>query len=957
MSPILAIRPLILLVRGWMTRVVFGVAFVGLWVTPGYSGVIVNPNNDGSTDVDPDPTTDVSGVSFIVGINTTGELLIDLSTNVNTLTNINSSNSFIGSNPLSTGIVTISGDGATWPHTGELSVGFFGTGTLNIENSADVTNSIAFIGRRPDSFGTATVTGNGSSWTSNDQFQVGTRGTGTLNIEDSGSITNRLGFIASFDGSMGTATVTGDGSTWTNTESLTIGREGTAILNITNGGDVINADGVLGFTSDASGTVTVNGAGSTLTHTGELTAGNAGIGTLNIEAGGVVSNTNGFIGRVLFSTGNATVTGAGSKWTNNDNLYAGGSTTTAGGTGVLNVQNGSAVSVANTLKVWGAGTVNFTGGTLEASSLDVVAGGTFSHTGGTLTVKNGSLTDANTSDVEINGTGNPITVLDNTSFDLGVRNIIVGSSDQGTLNIDNGSVVSNATGIISNLLNSTGTVSVTGTGSNWTNNNDVYVGGSSSSAGGTGILNVNTGATVSVTNTLRLWNTGTVNLFGGTLQANEITFDTNAALNFVVGTLHVTQSTFFNVANYDITTLSTGKTFRIDGAVTFTTASTLNGGMLSTGSITGFDLVDFQAGTFALTSDNLVVGTGGIAGAIIDLPAVKHITITNNATINSEGEVNIQGGSFMAATTTNNGLLQLGGGASLLDGTTLVNHATVAGDGRVSATLNNEATGQINVGNGEKISFLASGNTNAGSINATTGIVEFSADLINSTTGSITAQNTILRFTGGVTNNGVIDLSLGINDVFGDITINTNAAVNVTGSSSATFDGIVVNNGEFRVDAGSSAVLMGDVSGGGSFPGNGTILFEARFSPGNSPGEVAFGGDLVLVSSTALTLDLAGTSAGVDYDHVVVVGDLAVDGTLDVRLINGFRPQVGDTFDLLDFGSLSGAFDVINLPSLGGGLSFDISSLLTTGSIAVVPEPGTVALLSLSCLLLVRRRR
>ena len=44
----------------------------------------------------------------------------------------------------------------------------------------------------------------------------------------------------------------------------------------------------------------------------------------------------------------------------------------------------------------------------------------------------------------------------------------------------------------------------------------------------------------------------------------------------------------------------------------------------------------------------------------------------------------------------------------------------------------------------------------------------------------------------------------------------------------------------------------------------------------------------------------------------------------------------GDTFDLLDFASRSGVFTTVNLPSLGGGMTWDQSRLYTTGELLVL---------------------
>ncbi|OYW17950.1 MAG: hypothetical protein B7Z55_11545, partial [Planctomycetales bacterium 12-60-4] len=101
--------------------------------------------------------------------------------------------------------------------------------------------------------------------------------------------------------------------------------------------------------------------------------------------------------------------------------------------------------------------------------------------------------------------------------------------------------------------------------------------------------------------------------------------------------------------------------------------------------------------------------------------------------------------------------------------------------------------------------------------------------------------------------------------------------------------------------------------------------------------------------------------------------NLAVSGTLDVRS-SGFSAELGQIYNLLDWSSLTTTdftgFDVgsnyrdgsgddasqFDLPTLSGGLVWDVSQFTTSGIIVVVPEPGRAVLLMLGFAALVSRR-
>ena len=68
---------------------------------------------------------------------------------------------------------------------------------------------------------------------------------------------------------------------------------------------------------------------------------------------------------------------------------------------------------------------------------------------------------------------------------------------------------------------------------------------------------------------------------------------------------------------------------------------------------------------------------------------------------------------------------------------------------------------------------------------------------------------------------------------------------------------------------------------------------------------------------------------------VYCTGNLNLGGMLAVSLINGFMPTAGNSFDLFDWASLDGTFASMQLPTLPGGLTWNISQLYTTGVLSV----------------------
>jgi hypothetical protein len=113
---------------------------------------------------------------------------------------------------------------------------------------------------------------------------------------------------------------------------------------------------------------------------------------------------------------------------------------------------------------------------------------------------------------------------------------------------------------------------------------------------------------------------------------------------------------------------------------------------------------------------------------------------------------------------------------------------------------------------------------------------------------------------------------------------------------------------------------------GGALFGNGTItgnvLMAGTIYPGDAPNTA---GALHIVGNYtqtgAFNLSLGGLGQGTTFSLLTVTGMANLSGTLNIGLINGFFPMVGDTFTFLTAaGGLNGStFSTVNGLNIGGG--------------------------------------
>jgi len=503
------------------------------------------------------------------------------------------------------------------------------------------------------------------------------------------------------------------------------------------------------------------------------------------------------------------------------------------------------------------------------------------------------------------------------------------------------------------------------------------LGGDGDSDDGVATLNMPGGALADISGRLHVREKGTVNLGGGRINVGDVRFHENATFNFMGGRVHFPGDQRLGLSQLEGVlgagaTVTRGQHVSVGGTLTLDGPLTLDGGRLTAGSLQNGSGLDFQSGELTVKSA-VQVGPNGALGAVMDLASDQDLRVVDSQTLTvGEGVLRIGPRSSVAADqVTNQGEIALTDSTARVDLTsvpgsvaTLTNTGRLIGTGQVFGSVSNTTDGEVRATAGQRL--VIGQVDNSGLINADDGRVEVARSLDNTDDGEVSvsggavhAQNlknnagATVSMTGGrlfvggtLTNNGVVAIGPDDGRVHGtvDNTADTSASgdpsnegrISVSGGGIGTFTGSVTNNGTVRVTGESKVLFLGDVSGNGNYPGPGEVEFASGFSPGNSPGEVSFGGDLTMRRSSGLRIELAGTTPGSQHDKLNVAGTFTQSGSLNVDLINGFQPKQGQSFDLFDFDAASGSFDSLELPGLDPGLTWITGKLDKTGDLAVL---------------------
>jgi hypothetical protein len=227
------------------------------------------------------------------------------------------------------------------------------------------------------------------------------------------------------------------------------------------------------------------------------------------------------------------------------------------------------------------------------------------------------------------------------------------------------------------------------------------------------------------------------------------------------------------------------------------------------------------------------------------------------------------------------------------------------------------------------------------------GLVQTSADVVMARYASSQAFTTV----GGMAGGFPAELNVE-DDIFvggtattagGEATITLDASGLLRADEMIVWGGgtVAMNGGEMFLDTldlatgGGEFNLLGGVlhvdTIDGSFTNDGGTI-----SPGGSPGATEILGDYRHNLDANLLIELTGLAPETEHDVFSVTGDLGLAGGALEVVLRGFMPAAGDDFDILNFGSQRGEFDLIKLPMLPTTLTWDASQLYNTGVLSVV---------------------
>jgi large repetitive protein len=808
--------------------------------------------------------------------------------------------------------------GGTWDTASDWSTGAVPGSSDSVCISAGGTYQV-LIGDESISVASLTVGGTGS----NPTLMIGNNSGGEPTVTVSGSVFVDTGATISdgFSGSFSAGSLTNAG-----TFEVPNGTDTLGIGNITNSG-TLSVVGAVALSLSAGSTF--ENQGGTITNSGALAISTAGSSaTVQLDSGGVLDNTGPFTVQDTLLVDGGTICGNPVQIGNADGGNGGAlHFATSPGTGpscpngtptdgiqVLNV----AATLSGTIPSTYAVTVGDNGSGLFAVSLSgsVVNDGTLDVGNadiGTLSATSSSdyLTNDGTITVPSNGGANlDVSLVNNGAVNLDASTAAVLEGGSAWENTGSGTITlaSSESLAISSPVNQTATLKLE-PGGEFDNLGTTTVGDDLAIDGGSicgnpielGTGDGGTGGALEFASSPG----------SGPACSGGVTNDEIQVLN-VAATLSGAIP-----ASYTVTAGDSGA-----GSATISlSGSVVNDGSFDVGNDTTATLSAADSSDSLTNDGNLNMPAGG--GANLNVPLVNNGVMNVEATANaslqdgwswqngSSGVISVASAQTLSITSPSGQTGEFEQAGTIDNaGTIAVADAVVIGGGTICENALNLGSGDG--GSGATLSFAASpaAGPPCPSGQNTDGI--FVYDVAATVESDIPAGYTIssgdssgaatISTPGDLTNAGTMQLGNGTTwDInAGNGTLTNTGTIEVPGNQGDnTINGDLANSG-------------GDVEIGSSATNDGSTLTVA--------------GDYTQDADATLAVELGGTSAGSGYGQLDAVGGSTVAGTLDAETDSGFSVSPTDSFEIIDSGAVSGAFDTFlgQYPS-GQGAAYSVA--------------------------------
>ena len=261
--------------------------------------------------------------------------------------------------------------------------------------------------------------------------------------------------------------------------------------------------------------------------------------------------------------------------------------------------------------------------------------------------------------------------------------------------------------------------------------------------------------------------------------------------------------------------------------------------------------------------------------------------------------------------TVRNGAILTSDDLAYIGGSPFPGYVTVDGPGsrwnhdfdQVQLYVGFGSLGVLDITNGGAVSTFAAGVGTEGGDNG---------QLLVDGSGSTLDVRTNLSIGGGDFGNGPVPGGIGLAQI-------TNGGAINSETTTVFGQGTIVDDGTLTT---TSLAL----SPGGLLSGNGNVSGDVdsagQIAPGDSLGTLAIVGNLTQEAVGKLVFEISGTSSDAQ-GHLSITGNATLNGTVEVRFMNGFLPLQGQVFDLIDVtGSISGSFAQVIFPDLRSGFQF-----------------------------------